>query len=82
MEFELSVCSFAQGHSSDGKHMCMLCNIILLVSFLAFEDLLLILHLGMLLAYHRQVVEAGCNLDATLCSCHHPHRLFCNVIHV
>ncbi len=35
----------------------MLCNIILLVSFLAFEDLLLILHLSMHLACHRQVVE-------------------------
>ena len=45
---------------------CMLCNIILLVSFLAFEDLLLILRLGMHLAYHRQTVEADCDSDATL----------------
>ncbi len=60
----------------------MLCNVILLVSFLACEDMLLILHLGMHLAYHRQIVEADYGLDATLYSCHHPQTLFCDVTRV
>lgn len=68
MEFELSVCSFALKVTAAMANTCacMLCNIILLVSFLAFEDLVLILRLGMHLAYHRQTVEADCDSDATL----------------